>query len=236
MIERISGKGSRMRVRRQNEGGRKKISPTSEQATQPCQTARKKKPLLFYLQCAVSMATREVRQAGPALHPALGIRISQRFSDVRKVGQSGSLPANAALLPFGEVWAHRGRRGGAAESHGNTVGTVVCGDGAGRKGTGTDGKCMLVAGCGGCSDQIPSVTQKTLWSFQITNSHISNFKFLHFVQQTFAYIFFFSDLSVNFPELHFSLFTLFYSFLLALFAVIHQRPCLWYLTWLKTSF
>lgn len=32
------------------------------------------------------MATREVRQAGPALHPALGIRISQRFSDVRKVG------------------------------------------------------------------------------------------------------------------------------------------------------
>lgn len=84
------------------------------------------------------MATREVRQAGPALHPALGIRISQRFSDVRKVGSSGSLLANAALLPFGEVWALRRRRGGAAESHGNTVGIVVCGDGAGRKGTGTE--------------------------------------------------------------------------------------------------
>lgn len=36
------------------------------------------------------MATGEVRQAGSALHPALGIRISQRFSDVRKVGKSGS--------------------------------------------------------------------------------------------------------------------------------------------------
>ena len=77
------------------------------------------------------MATGEVRQAGPALHPALGIRISQRFSDVRKVGSSNSLLANAALLPFGEVWALRGKRGGAAGSHGNTVGTVVCG--AGRK-------------------------------------------------------------------------------------------------------
>ncbi|KAI9542338.1 hypothetical protein NQZ68_020685 [Dissostichus eleginoides] len=73
--------------------------------------------------CAVSMATGEVRQAGPALHPALGIRISQRFSDVRKVGSSNSLLANAALLPFGEVWALRGKRGGAAGSHGNTVGT-----------------------------------------------------------------------------------------------------------------
>ncbi|KAI4814117.1 hypothetical protein KUCAC02_003324, partial [Chaenocephalus aceratus] len=74
--------------------------------------------------CAVSMATGEVRQAGPALHPALGIRISQRFSDVRKVGSSNSLLANAALLPFGEVRALRGKRGGAAGSHGNTVGTV----------------------------------------------------------------------------------------------------------------
>lgn len=46
------------------------------------------------------MATGEVRQAGPALHPARGIRISQRFSDVRKVGPSDSLLANAALLPL----------------------------------------------------------------------------------------------------------------------------------------
>lgn len=36
------------------------------------------------------MATKEVRQARPVLHPALGIRISQRFSDVQKVGWSCS--------------------------------------------------------------------------------------------------------------------------------------------------
>lgn len=36
------------------------------------------------------MATKEVRQARPVFHPALGIRISQRFSDVQKVGWSCS--------------------------------------------------------------------------------------------------------------------------------------------------
>lgn len=102
------------------------------------------------------MATREVRKAGPALHPALGIRISQRFSDVRKVGSSSSLLANAALLPFGEVSALQGKRGGVAESHGNTVGTVVCGDGAGRIGTSAEGKRtrMLAVACRCCFDYV----------------------------------------------------------------------------------
>lgn len=62
------------------------------------------------------------------------------------------LLANAVLLPFGEVWALRGKRGGAAESHGNTVGTVVCGDGAGKKETITERKStrMLAVACRGC--------------------------------------------------------------------------------------
>lgn len=92
------------------------------------------------------MATGEVRQAGPALHPARGIRISQRFSDVRKVGPSGSLLANAALLPFRRSlgpFSERGR-GGNGGSHGNSVGTVVCGDRVGRKGGRAQrGKCAL---------------------------------------------------------------------------------------------
>lgn len=58
------------------------------------------------------MATGEVRQAGPALHPARGIRISQRFSDVRKVGPSGSLLANAALLPFRRSLGPLSKQGG----------------------------------------------------------------------------------------------------------------------------
>lgn len=56
------------------------------------------------------MATGEVRQAGPALHPALGIRISQRFSDVRKVGLSGS-PTQAAPLPSGKAGPSERREG-----------------------------------------------------------------------------------------------------------------------------
>lgn len=86
------------------------------------------------------MATGEVRQAGPALHPALGIRISQRFSDVRKVGLSSSLLANAALLLFGDqVWAFQGGVGwGDAGSLGNTVEMVVCGDVAERRKSGSN--------------------------------------------------------------------------------------------------
>lgn len=84
------------------------------------------------------MATGEVRQAGPALHPALGIRISQRFSDVREGGlerlaRSPTQPSCFLVIKSGPFRV--GCVGGVcAGSHGNTVEMVVSGDVAERKG------------------------------------------------------------------------------------------------------
>lgn len=50
----------------------------------------KKKTVLFIVRCIHGNRSGKVRQAGPVFYPALGIRISQRFSDVRKVGWSCS--------------------------------------------------------------------------------------------------------------------------------------------------
>lgn len=63
---------------------------------------------------------------------------------MRKVGPSGSLLANAALLPFRRSLGPLSEQGGVGGSHGNSVGTVVCGDRAGRKGGRAQrGKCAL---------------------------------------------------------------------------------------------
>ncbi len=83
------------------------------------------------------MATKEVRQAGPVFHPALGIRISQRFSDVQKVGWSCSPTERHWLVgkqnspeSWGEAgelqwefWGERvgGEDGGLQQTHGNGV-------------------------------------------------------------------------------------------------------------------
>lgn len=45
------------------------------------------------------------------------------------------------------------------------MGTVVCGDGAGRKGTSTEGKTythvVIAVACRSCSDEVPSITHRS---------------------------------------------------------------------------
>lgn len=116
MIEGTSGKGSGTGVRRQNEGGKEKISPTSEQATQLRQTARKKKsPLCFIYSALYPWQPERSGKLGPRFTRLGGLgfhRGSQMWGRWARAARCS--PTQPSCL-FGGVWALPSRRGGAAE-------------------------------------------------------------------------------------------------------------------------